>query len=83
MNCACSFVLYCNNAEGCHSGVAMKREGSQIPLPINTLQEPVHPKAISNDFVNFSKKPQKLNEARPAEVLCKNKFTCRRLQRKV
>ena len=71
-----------DKAEGCDSGVAVKREGSQIPLPINTMQEPVHPKAVSNDFVNLSKKtPQKLNEARPAEVLCKNKF--RRLQRKV
>ena len=70
-----------DNAEGCDSGVAVKREGSQIPLPINTMQEPVHPKAVSNDFLNLSKNPQKFNEARPAEVLCKNKF--RRLQRKV
>ena len=71
------YNLYCIN----YSEVAVKREGSQIPLPINTMQEPVHPKAVSNDFVNLSKNPQKLNEARPAEVLCKNKF--RRLQRKV
>ena len=56
-----------DNVEGCDSGVAVKREGSQIPLPINTMQEPVHLKAVSNDFVNFSKNPQKLNEARPAE----------------
>ena len=59
-----------DNAEGCDSGVAVKREGSQIPLPINTMQEP---KAVSNEFVNLSKKPQKLNEARAAEVLCKNR----------
>ena len=44
-----------DNAEGCDSEVAVKREGSQIPLPINTMQEPVHPKAVSNDFVNLSK----------------------------
>ena len=35
-----------DNAEGCDSGVAVKREGSQIPLPINTMQEPV-PEIIS------------------------------------
>ena len=64
-----------HNAEGCDSGVAVKREGSHHARACTSKS------CLKRLRVNLSKTPQKFNEARPAEVLCKNKF--RRLQRKV
>eukprot|EP00731_Ephydatia_muelleri_P009869 Em0005g455a len=52
-----------DKAEGCNSGVAMKREG--FPAQIRAMQEADHLEAASEDTVDSFQKPQLSDEARP------------------